>query len=130
MPSQDKLKPPFSSIMAEATRSFLRRLLGQTDQVKQPEATIPNVAQDDLSGMHDFSIDEYRPMKVVIIGAGFSGILAGIRFRQYMPNLEMTIYEKNAGVGGTWYSNRYPLVPYCSCSCIPSLREACLSAAD
>ena len=26
-----------------------------------------------------FSIDEYRPIKVVVIGAGFSGILAGIR---------------------------------------------------
>ncbi|KAK7686490.1 hypothetical protein QCA50_010087 [Cerrena zonata] len=55
-----------------------------------------------------FSIDEYRPLKVVIIGAGFSGITAGIRFRQYIPNIQMTIYEKNEDVGGTWWSNRYP----------------------
>jgi hypothetical protein len=27
----------------------------------------------------DFCIDEDRPMKVVVIGAGFSGIIAGIR---------------------------------------------------
>lgn len=27
----------------------------------------------------DFCIDEYRPLKVVVIGTGFSGILAGIR---------------------------------------------------
>ena len=27
----------------------------------------------------EFSIDEYRPMRVVVIGAGFSGVLAGIR---------------------------------------------------
>ena len=27
----------------------------------------------------EFSIDDYRPMKVVVIGAGFSGIIAGIR---------------------------------------------------
>lgn len=27
----------------------------------------------------DFSIDEYRPFKVIIVGAGFSGIAAGIR---------------------------------------------------
>lgn len=26
-----------------------------------------------------FSIDDYRPLKVVVIGAGFSGIIAGIR---------------------------------------------------
>ncbi|TDL19261.1 FAD/NAD(P)-binding domain-containing protein [Rickenella mellea] len=55
-----------------------------------------------------FSIDEDRPMKVVVIGAGFSGIAAGIRFPQRVKNLDLTIYEKNAGVGGTWYSNRYP----------------------
>ncbi len=28
----------------------------------------------------DFAIDEYRPIKVLVIGAGFSGILAGIRY--------------------------------------------------
>jgi hypothetical protein len=27
----------------------------------------------------DFAVDEYRPIKVVAIGAGFSGIIAGIR---------------------------------------------------
>ena len=26
-----------------------------------------------------FSIDEYKPIKVIVIGAGFSGILAAIR---------------------------------------------------
>ncbi|TFK83066.1 FAD/NAD(P)-binding domain-containing protein [Polyporus arcularius HHB13444] len=56
----------------------------------------------------DFAIDEYRPIKVIVIGAGFSGILAGIRFPQKIPNVDLTIYEKSAGVGGTWYNNRYP----------------------
>ncbi|KAL5511009.1 hypothetical protein ACEPAG_3728 [Sanghuangporus baumii] len=54
------------------------------------------------------SIDEDRPFKVVVIGAGYSGIIAGIRFTQRMKNIDLTIYEKNAGVGGTWFSNRYP----------------------
>ncbi|KAF7799420.1 hypothetical protein EIP86_010654 [Pleurotus ostreatoroseus] len=56
----------------------------------------------------DFSIDEYRPFKVIIVGAGFSGIAAGIRFRQYIPNLQMVIYEQNEGIGGTWFTNKYP----------------------
>ncbi|KAI0712848.1 hypothetical protein C8T65DRAFT_739260 [Cerioporus squamosus] len=56
----------------------------------------------------DFSIDEYRPIKVIVIGAGFSGILSAIRFPQKIPNVDLTIYEKNSGVGGTWHSNRYP----------------------
>ncbi|EIW74531.1 FAD/NAD(P)-binding domain-containing protein [Coniophora puteana RWD-64-598 SS2] len=56
----------------------------------------------------DFAIDESPPIKVVVIGAGFSGVTAGVRLPQYIKNIDLTIYDKNAGVGGTWYSNRYP----------------------
>ncbi|KAF4604670.1 hypothetical protein EYR40_003448 [Pleurotus pulmonarius] len=55
-----------------------------------------------------FSIDEPRPIKVVVIGAGYSGIIAGIRFSQKVQNLDLTIYDANAGIGGTWFANRYP----------------------
>lgn len=53
-------------------------------------------------------IDNLRPMKVIVIGAGISGILAAIRFSQRIQNLDLTIYDKNPEVGGTWYENRYP----------------------
>ncbi len=43
---------------------------------------------------------------VVVIGGGMSGILAGIRLQA--AGLPFTIVEKNPGVGGTWYENRYP----------------------
>lgn len=43
---------------------------------------------------------------VVIIGAGMGGILAGIRLQE--ANIPYTIIEKNPGVGGTWYENKYP----------------------
>ncbi|KAJ7610491.1 FAD/NAD-P-binding domain-containing protein [Roridomyces roridus] len=56
----------------------------------------------------DFSIDDYTPMKVICIGAGFSGILSAIRFQQRMTNIDFKIYEKADGVGGTWRLNRYP----------------------
>ncbi|KAF5374223.1 hypothetical protein D9758_004660 [Tetrapyrgos nigripes] len=46
--------------------------------------------------------------QVVVIGAGFSGITAGIRLLQRVRNLDLTIYEANAGVGGTLWTNRYP----------------------
>lgn len=51
------------------------------------------------------AIDQPRPIKVICIGAGFSGILTAIRFPQHIPNLELTIYEKNPEIGGTWYEN-------------------------
>ncbi|KAI0701861.1 FAD/NAD-P-binding domain-containing protein [Cytidiella melzeri] len=56
----------------------------------------------------NFNIDDYRPLKVRCIGAGFSGILCALRFRQNIPHLDFKIYEKQAGVGGTWYANQYP----------------------
>lgn len=55
----------------------------------------------------DSAVDYARPMKVICIGAGMSGILCGIRFPQRIPNLSLTIYEKNDDVGGVWYENKY-----------------------
>ena len=43
---------------------------------------------------------------VVVIGAGMSGLLAGIRLAE--AGVAFTIVEKNDGVGGTWFENRYP----------------------
>jgi 4-hydroxyacetophenone monooxygenase len=43
---------------------------------------------------------------VLVIGAGQSGLLAGIRLAE--AGIPFTIIEKNAGVGGTWYENSYP----------------------
>jgi 4-hydroxyacetophenone monooxygenase len=43
---------------------------------------------------------------VVIIGAGMSGVCAGIRLGQ--AGIPYTIIEKNAAVGGSWYENFYP----------------------
>lgn len=68
--------------------------------------------------LEDRSIDDARPLRVVVIGAGISGILACIRFVQRIPNLELCIYEKNADIGGTWFENRYP---GCACGGCPSL---------
>ncbi|CBF87325.1 hypothetical protein AN9282.2 [Aspergillus nidulans FGSC A4] len=58
------------------------------------------------------AVDEPRPLKVIYIGAGISGILAAIKFRQAVPNLDLTIYEKNSELGGTWFENKYP-----GCAC-------------
>jgi len=43
---------------------------------------------------------------VIVIGAGESGILAGIRLTQ--AGLPFTIIDKNDGPGGTWWENSYP----------------------
>ena len=47
-----------------------------------------------------------RDFHVVIIGAGMSGLLAGLKLGE--AGLRYTILEKNADVGGTWLENTYP----------------------
>ncbi|KAF8847633.1 flavin-binding monooxygenase, partial [Acephala macrosclerotiorum] len=54
------------------------------------------------------SIDDPRPLHIGIIGAGISGIGLYIRLKQYVPSAQITIWEKNQDVGGTWFENRYP----------------------
>ncbi|RJE25095.1 Flavin-binding monooxygenase [Aspergillus sclerotialis] len=62
------------------------------------------------------AVDQPRPLKIIYIGAGISGILAAIKFREAVPSLDLTIYEKNPELGGTWYENKYP-----GCACdVPS----------
>src|SRR6185312_12393992 len=50
--------------------------------------------------------DAAAKMKVVIVGAGLSGLLSAIRLKQ--AGVAFTVIEKNADVGGTWYENAYP----------------------
>jgi 4-hydroxyacetophenone monooxygenase len=45
-------------------------------------------------------------MKVIVVGAGMSGLLTGIRLQQ--AGVDFTIIEKNSDAGGTWLENVYP----------------------
>lgn len=55
---------------------------------------------------HKETINPERSLRVVIIGAGMSGILAAHRLNQ--AGIPYTIIEKNGDVGGTWFENTYP----------------------
>ncbi|KAM5342246.1 hypothetical protein ACJ41O_013212 [Fusarium nematophilum] len=57
-----------------------------------------------------------RRIRVLMVGAGASGLNLARHMDLHMENFELAIYEKNADVGGTWFENRYP-----GCACdIPS----------
>ena len=64
------------------------------------------------SVISDRCVDAARPLKVICIGAGISGILAAINLPQQVQNLDLTIYDKNEELGGTWFENKYP-----GCAC-------------
>lgn len=50
--------------------------------------------------------DQPRPLKLIYIGAGVSGIVGAIEFLKQVPELQLVIYEKNPEVGGTWFENK------------------------
>ncbi len=45
--------------------------------------------------------------RVVVVGAGFGGIAAGVKMKRAGIDT-FTIYESSAGIGGTWWDNTYP----------------------
>jgi 4-hydroxyacetophenone monooxygenase len=47
-----------------------------------------------------------KNMRVLVIGAGMSGLLSAIRLKQ--AGIAFDVIEKNKDVGGTWFENSYP----------------------
>ena len=72
---------------------LVEELSPSDEDLRQPSWTKDDVAPD-------------TPFRVVIVGAGMSGILAGIRLKQ--ARVPFVILEKNTDVGGTWLRNTYP----------------------
>jgi cation diffusion facilitator CzcD-associated flavoprotein CzcO len=44
--------------------------------------------------------------KVVVIGAGFSGLAMGIQLKKKLKCDDFVIYDRATGAGGTWWANR------------------------
>src|SRR5215470_19370943 len=50
---------------------------------------------------------EPGPARVAVIGAGFSGIAAGVALKR-RGTTDFVMFDGAPGVGGTWWHNRYP----------------------
>jgi len=93
----------------------IRRMMDFIAGVQIPERYVPFLKEELGIAVEDTRLprwdspklkDAAAKMKVVIIGAGLSGILSGIRLQQ--AGVPFEIIEKNDDVGGTWYENAYP----------------------
>jgi hypothetical protein len=58
-----------------------------------------------------------RKLRVVLMGAGASTVNFLKKAEETMQNLDVTVYEKNHDIGGTWLENRYP---GCACDVRPT----------
>ncbi|KAL2071056.1 hypothetical protein VTL71DRAFT_12291 [Oculimacula yallundae] len=72
----------------------------------------PNGKPDNWVPILENPLNKPRKLKVACIGAGFSGLMLAYE-HQHGPNpmskyIDLTIYEKNADIGGTWLENTYP----------------------
>jgi NADH dehydrogenase FAD-containing subunit len=81
----------------------LRHILNNKEAVQANGTTDANGVKTETPwSLHEAPVENQRPLRVIIIGAGYSGIYLGIRIPERLRNVDLVIYEKNAGVGGTW----------------------------
>lgn len=62
------------------------------------------------SGDHYHS--QCSTVRVIQVGAGAAGLLMAYKMKNMFEDYEICVYEKNEGIGGTWFENRYP-----GCAC-------------
>jgi hypothetical protein len=100
-------KPSFSHVSIESVESTTPHAPVPVTQTNNTPSTAqrdgPDV--DETSPYHnpclnpiDRFVDEPRPLRVGVIGAGLAGITAGILLPAKVPGIKLTIYEKNADV--------------------------------
>ena len=95
----------------DQAREMLRFLLGQDvadDYVEFLVAELAMNGEDPYAqpAMFDVPAATRESFRVVIVGAGMSGLLSAIRLQQ--AGIPFDVIEKNPQVGGTWYENTYP----------------------
>ena len=92
---EEKLKQLMEFITGKVDDDYVP-LLSQELGVK--DTSRPSWHADDYEHGSEF--------KVAVIGSGMSGLVAAYRLTQ--ANINFTVFEKNADIGGTWLNNTYP----------------------
>ena len=61
--------------------------------------------------LNSIDMSKTKYSKVVIIGAGFSGLTMACQLQDKFGELDYTIYERAKEVGGTWSANKCTFFP-------------------
>lgn len=90
-------------------RAICTWLMGREVEDAQTLTNVVYTPNDSDPRMPAWNLEDIAPesgLTAVVIGSGFSGLLAGLRLKQ--AGVPFTILEKNSAVGGTWWENSYP----------------------
>jgi 4-hydroxyacetophenone monooxygenase len=93
-----ELRQIMEFLVGESISEDYLQLLVEELAIGEEDPRAPAWRKDDL--------DPERALRVVVIGAGMSGLLAAHRLGQ--AGIDVVVIEKNEDVGGTWLENRYP----------------------
>ncbi|KAL5344337.1 hypothetical protein ACLOAV_010595 [Pseudogymnoascus australis] len=61
-----------------------------------------------ISKENGYDANSYTYYPVAIIGAGESGIAMGCRLKEKFGFDQFRLFDRQSGIGGTWWINRYP----------------------
>ncbi|KAF2200337.1 monooxygenase [Delitschia confertaspora ATCC 74209] len=61
-----------------------------------------------ISRVNGYDHNAYTYYPVLIVGAGASGIAMACRLKEELGFDQFRIFDRQSGVGGTWWINRYP----------------------
>ncbi|KAF2761812.1 FAD/NAD(P)-binding domain-containing protein [Pseudovirgaria hyperparasitica] len=70
--------------------------------------TLKGTNPETIHRVNGYGKDSYTYIPVVVVGGGESGIAMGCRLKQKLGFDQFRIYDRQSGVGGTWWINRYP----------------------
>ncbi len=107
---RDAGRPPAPAPTPEALTTMLEFVVGGAPMHEYHELFLEELGLDgaDLRAPQ-WRKEEVAPgtdFRVLVIGAGMSGLLAAHRLRQ--AGLDVIVVEKDRDVGGTWLENTYP----------------------
>ncbi|KAL9595235.1 MAG: hypothetical protein Q9219_006569 [cf. Caloplaca sp. 3 TL-2023] len=79
---------------------------GSSSALNELNGTLPSLSEEHTIDSKFHS--EQQKIKIIHVGAGAAGLITAYKAQKMLKNYELTCYDKNPEVGGTWFENIYP----------------------
>lgn len=99
--------PPSQDVVSEMVNFIVGKELSKDyGEFLHAELSLDGEDPYKPQGLEQIPEADKENFKVIVIGGGMSGLLAGIRLQE--AGIPFEIIERHQDVGGTWYQNTYP----------------------